>query len=68
MNRPVLFEYVLELIGYVKGYIADVLILYLYHITSHPRCLIGAEAEYKGSYTTFMFSCFILLLSCFHVL
>ena len=32
----------------------------LYHITSHPRCLIGAEAEYKGSYTTFMFSCRVI--------
>ena len=43
-------------------------IISLYHITSHPRCLIGAEEEYKGSYTTFMFSSFNILLSCFYVL
>ena len=51
-----------------QKYAFKVLYLLLYHITSHPRCLIGAEAEYKGSYTTFMFSCFIILLLCFHVL
>ena len=39
----------------------------LYHIISHPRCLIGAEEEYKGSYTTYMFSSFNILLSCFYV-